>query len=95
MTKAEEWTQHITLQGRSGKSIAQYCRDEGISEGAFSYHKRQQRGVSESRKAEARFVQISGKDECIEIIVGEDLSVRLPLSYGLEKVMEALCVLGE
>ncbi|MFI4940619.1 MAG: IS66 family insertion sequence element accessory protein TnpA [Burkholderiales bacterium] len=35
--KAQSWHDHIARQANSGKTIAAFCRDEGLSEGNFYF----------------------------------------------------------
>ena len=41
--KRREWAEHIRSCSESGKSDAQYCREQGLSSKAFCYWKRKQR----------------------------------------------------
>ena len=41
--KRREWAEHIRSCGESGKSDAQYCREQGLSPKAFCYWKRKYR----------------------------------------------------
>lgn len=33
--KADQWAERIAAQGRSGKSIKQYCQEQGLTEHSF------------------------------------------------------------
>ena len=87
MNKKTQWTHHIEAQARSGKSQAQYCRENGIDLKSFGYHKKRIR-----KQAPSGFIQIQGKEEYIEIESRDGIRVRVPASYGLLRVMEELNV---
>lgn len=46
--KRREWAEHIRSCSESGKSDAQYCREQGLSPKAFCYWKRKYRKNSEA-----------------------------------------------
>ena len=85
MDKKTQWTRHIEAQGRSGRSQAQYCREQGLDLKGFGYHKRRIKG-----QEPAGFVQISGKEEYFEIETAGGVRVRVPASYGLCRILEEL-----
>jgi len=43
--KADEWAERIAAQGRSGKSVKQFCKEQGLTEYSFyAWRKRLQEG---------------------------------------------------
>lgn len=94
MRKKEEWARHIAAQAKSGKSISEYCREQGVSDKAFGYYRRKLKDGDTDCKATS-FVQLTGREEHFEISFGEDVALKIPVSYGLMRVMEALGVSGE
>jgi hypothetical protein len=56
----EEWRQIIDGQRASGLTVAAYCRDRGITEGAFYAWKRRLRSPAKrNRKAKPEFVEVT------------------------------------
>ena len=90
MKRDPQWARHIGAQERSGKSQAQYCREEGLDLKSFGYHKKRLKGQSSS----VGFIQIHGKEEYFEIETC-GARVRIPVSYGLMRVLEDLNVRGK
>ena len=38
--KAEEWGERIAAQGRSGMSVKQFCKEQGLTECSYAWRKR-------------------------------------------------------
>ena len=74
----EEWSKHVQAQAGSGKSVAAYCREHGLTESAFQYHRNGQR----------KFVQVSGR-ETMELSLPEGAVLRFP-SSEVSVVLKAL-----
>jgi hypothetical protein len=83
MLTKEEWAKHLEEQAQSGKSIAAYCREAGISEKSFNYQKQKRRGS---------FVQVGGSVP-IELEFGNGAVVKIPKSL-LPEVIKLLLESG-
>jgi hypothetical protein len=73
------WERHIEAQERSGKSVAEYCREQGLSEKALHYQRRKRR---------RKFVQVGGS-EPIEVHLPDGVLLRVP-SAEIGTVLGAL-----
>ena len=93
MAKSEDWERHLDVQAKSGQSIAAYCRERGLSKRALYKYRLKQK---EKTSKQAAFVQIgageSEGEEHIELVLGERIRIKIPLTYGLKRVMEELDV---
>lgn len=81
--KREDWSEHVKEQSSSGKSVAEYCRENNLSDGTFTYWK---------TKLSRSFVQVSGR-EPIEIVLSSGTRVHLPASSDtsiISKVLKAI-----
>ena len=94
--KAEEWAERITAQQRSGISVKQFCKDQGLTEYSFyAWRKRLQ------KKEPVRFAlvdrraarQESAREAALELVwaTGERLRIAAGVdSATLRTVLEAL-----
>lgn len=77
--KGVEWRKHIAAQGRSGKSVAAYCREHELREQLFYYWRRRKGGS---------FVQVSGR-EPLQVTLPGGAILQVPESQ-IEAVLRAL-----
>jgi transposase-like protein len=97
----EEWRQIIDGQRPSGLPVAAYCRDRGITDGAFYAWKRRLRSPTKSNRPSASaFVEVkpakTSASEAIEICLrgerrllvqrGFDRDLLIELIHALESV---------
>ena len=82
-----DWRKHIEAQERSGKSVARYCAEAGISDNRFYYWKKRL-GAGEA------FVPIGGRSgQELIIAIGERYRVTVPGNFdsaALKRVLELL-----
>ena len=76
----ESWKKAIAEQARSGKSIAEFCRDRGLNPKTFS--------VTKSQMKKGAFVQVSGS-RTVELVLASGIAIRVDVS-DLAVVLEAL-----
>jgi len=96
ISKAEEWAERIVAQQRSGTSVKQFCKDQGLTEYSFyAWRKRLQ------KKEPVRFAlvdrgaarQASATEAALELVLttGERLRIGVGVdATTLHLVLEAL-----
>ena len=79
MTK-DGWKKAIAEQARSGKSIAEFCRERGLNPKTFS--------VTKSQMKKGAFVQVSGS-RTVQLLLASGITIRVDVA-DLAAVLEAL-----
>jgi transposase-like protein len=93
-TAAEVWRERLERHARSGASIAEFCRREGISPPSF-YQWRKRLSVVQRAAERPRFVPVhraedSGSADGVEIELPGGVRVRLPAGASRELVTAAI-----
>ena len=84
MKKREDWEKLVRDQSISGRSVAQFCRDRGLTDSAFGYwRKKFAEDVSET------FARVT-TDDLVSVELPGGKLVRVNRS-DLKAVLEALC----
>jgi hypothetical protein len=96
VSKSDEWTERIDTQQRSGVSVKQFCKEQGLTECSFYAWRKRLR-----KKEPVRFAlvdrgaanQESGRDVCLELVftTGERLRIGAGVDTAtLRTVLETL-----
>ena len=84
----ENWKEHLIAQERSGKSISEYCRQNGIAPKRLYYWRRR-----EAR--ESKFVEVGTPSPVsYELVLRDGLRLAIPERFNPASVKELLRVLG-
>lgn len=79
---SSKWGSHIQKQRQSGMTVAQYCREQGLRENQFHYHR------SKLQKGASGFVKVGSAEE-VEVWVGGEIKIVVPLN-GLKAILRIL-----
>lgn len=84
MEKSKKWQELFREQRKSGKSVAQFCRETGISENQWHYWRAR---VESPREApQPKFVRVGEAAAPIEIVISEKIRMLLPASTSAEDI---------
>jgi transposase-like protein len=91
----EEWRQIIDGQRASGLTVAAYCRDRGIKEGAFYTWKRRLRSPAKSNRSSApAFVEVKPPKipsaEGIEICLRDERRLLVRREFDTDLLMDLI-----
>ena len=92
MAKAEEWRKLFERQRRSGKSIAAWCKQEGINTNRYYYWRQRLAEAGEDEEC-GRFVRVE-QAEAVELFVGEKVRLRIPANFDSMSLKRLLEVVG-
>lgn len=81
----EKWQGLVSEQAASGKSVAGFCREKGLSDKLFYLWRKKLEG----QKEEARFIQV-GAPRGVELELEEGLKLRCTVE-SLGAVIDVLC----
>ncbi len=75
------WRERVARQKRSGKTVAAFCRAEGVSHASF-YKWRQRLGLTMAEPASLSFVEVSPTvAPMFEVVLTSGVLVRVPGQY--------------
>ena len=93
-SRSEFWGKHIAAREVSGVTIAQYCRDQGISCASFQWWKRELK----RRKISVVFTEVrmplatNAVDGAIEVVIGGGRVVRVHSGFDEATLARVLAV---
>ena len=94
ISRAEFWGKHLAAREVSGVSIAQYCRDHGLSYGSYQWWKRELK----RRKIPVVFAEVrvphaaNAVDGAIEVLIGGSRIVRIRSGFDEATLARVLAV---
>jgi hypothetical protein len=90
-----EWSEKIHKQMASGKSIAAWCREEGVSYSGFLYwHKRIQKPISLSQVERSSFIECPQDSEVWIDIILEGAKLSLSKNFNRASLLFCLRLFG-
>ena len=93
------WRAQIALCESSGQSIAQYCRDKGLSVSSYHWWKRVLKQRSKSQDANPLFTEVlltvpgDSAEALIEVALGEQRRIRVWPGFDRETLARVVQVL--
>ncbi len=91
MATREQWNKWMTEQSSSGLSIPQWCRERAIDTRKF-YYWRERLGSTGSDVGKGSFVRVD-RTEPVELLIGDDVRLRIPANFDQQTVKRLLEVL--
>ncbi len=94
--KREEWQRRLARRRTSRLSVAEFCRQEGVSVQSFYYWKRRLGPVSAARQ-QAAFVPVRiapASSSSLEIELPNQTVVRVPAEMARERLAEIIQAAG-
>lgn len=92
MSKREEWKKRLEQQRASGLSVLAWCKKHGIPEHQYKYWQRVLAKPAAKAKA-GYFVQV-GERQPVELQVGDQIRVKIPVDFDGTTLKRLLEVLG-
>lgn len=92
MATEEEWRRRFAQQKRSGASISSWCKRQGINANKFFYW-RKRLGEAGETEVPGKFIRLD-RGEPVEVIVGDNIRIRVPVSFDEALLKRLLGVLG-
>lgn len=91
MHKKRDWKSIVGDWKESGLTQSEYCRKHGLSGSALSVNARKYKPTTFQM---SNFIELAAPDhERIEIVVGDRIKVRLPLSTSCDRISELVSCL--
>jgi len=92
MATEEEWRKRFLQQERSGASVSSWCKQHDISANQYFYWRKRLSDRSESEEA-GKFIRLA-KGEPVELIVSDNICIRVPANFDEASLKRLLGVLG-
>ena len=96
-TKAEEWGERIAAHGRSGMSVKQFCKEQGLTECSFYAWRKRLR--NESGPVRFALVERSGREQerpaepVVEVVLATGERLRISSGVDITTLRSVLGVL--
>ena len=87
MDKLSKWRKLSDEQQKSGKTVAQFCRESGIRESQWQYWRAR---LESSQEAPGKFVRVGDAAQPIEIVISERVRMLLPAGTSAEDIRKFL-----